>query len=170
MQNIEIKARCDDFERARSRVIALGGRHHAVLEQEDVYFVVARGRLKLRKMAEAGSYLIFYRRNNAIGPRQSTYERYDTDHALTLEKLLTAAFGVRVIVNKHREVYLIDNVRVHFDRVEGLGNFLEFEAVLEPGMSVEAESAKLEAFMQHLEIEPDALIAGSYADLLAEKP
>ena len=48
-----------------------------------------------------------------------------------LKAALTAALGVRRVVDKRREIFLADNVRIHLDDVAGLGTFLEFEAVLD---------------------------------------
>ncbi len=169
MENIEIKARYDDFARARSVVARLGGRLVQKVKQRDVYFHVPRGRMKWRTGETPGGELIFYERPDATRPRSSRYQIYLSSAPEQLEPMLRAALGVRVVVEKTREVYLIDNVRVHLDVVQGLGTFVEFEAVMSPERDAEAEREKLENWMQEFGIAPAQLVAQSYADLLEKR-
>jgi adenylate cyclase class IV len=55
---------------------------------------------------------------------------------------------------------------VHLDRVEGLGEFLELEVVLEEGESAEAGTAEAHALMARLGIGTEQLVQGAYVDLL----
>ena len=38
---------------------------------------------------------------------------------------------IRSRVVKRRELWLLDNVRIHLDEVEVIGNFIEFEAIVD---------------------------------------
>jgi predicted adenylyl cyclase CyaB len=70
-----------------------------------------------------------------------------------------------VVVEKHREILLYENVRIHLDQVAGLGEFLEFEAVLGEGDNAADGHRKVDWLTQRLGISTDRLIQGSYADL-----
>ena len=47
----------------------------------------------------------------------------------TLKEILIAAIGKKVVVDKQRQIYFIDNVKFHIDTVKGLGSFMEIEAI-----------------------------------------
>ncbi len=53
------------------------------------------------------------------------------------------------------------------DRVEGLGDFLELEVVLEEAEEPEAGEAIAQDLMEKLGVLPHQLIDGAYIDLLA---
>lgn len=167
MQNIEVKARCDDFAYVREAIKTLGGVWHQALDQRDVYFAVARGRLKLRDFGDGSGQLIYYLRDDAGEPRLSDYHIYTTKNPAVLEQVLSQAHGVRAVVEKRREVHLIRNVRVHLDEVSKLGRFLELEAVLGAGSDLAEETATVHHLLQQFRISPQAIVPQSYLELLA---
>ena len=63
---------------------------------------------------------------------------------------------------------LLDHVRIHLDRVEGLGDFVEFEAVMGDGDTPATEEAKLRRLMADLGISDNDLESRAYADLLRD--
>ncbi len=83
---------------------------------------------------------------------------------------LDAAYGTLVTVTKRRRLLLWEGVRIHLDEVEGLGSYLELEAVAEagPDSDLSAERDKVERLRAELGIEDQDLIATSYSDLLLE--
>jgi predicted adenylyl cyclase CyaB len=169
MRNIEIKARAKDLRASEAVARKLTGRSaHARLRQIDTYFRAPVGRLKLREVSgtEKKSELVFYRRENAAGPKRSDYCIAPVIDAGAMKALLTRVFGVLTVVKKKRTAYLYKNVRIHLDKVDGLGNFIEFEAVMKKGAS-EAEGKKLVAkLMNMFSLAPRDLVGGSYSDLL----
>ena len=64
-----------------------------------------------------------------------------------LKALLTEMLGVHRIVKKCREIWLHENVRIHLDAVEGLGAFMELEAVYDGSPAAEAEQQKKVAYL-----------------------
>jgi adenylate cyclase class IV len=62
-----------------------------------------------------------------------------------------AALGSRGEVGKRREVWHWFNVRIHLDEVEGLGSFVEFEAVLGEDAGVVPSRQRLHQLGQALE-------------------
>ena len=165
--NVEIKARVRDRERLMEMAASLSGGPPAVLHQEDTFFRVPAGRLKLRKLAPTRGELIFYRRPDQPGPKSSDYSISVTSEPDTRREVLAAALGIVGVVRKARWLYLVGQTRVHLDRVEALGDFVEFEVVLHPGQSEEQGQAIAADLMRRLEIDPEDLVAGAYLDLLA---
>lgn len=113
--------------------------------------------------------LIFYRRADAAGPKESFYQLAPVDAADALRETLSLAHGQAGRVRKHRTLFTIGRTRVHLDRVEGLGDFLELEVLLEDDeTSAQGEEAALD-IMDKLGVQKSALVACAYVDLLAEK-
>ncbi|MCX6567418.1 MAG: class IV adenylate cyclase [Candidatus Aminicenantes bacterium] len=169
MRNVEIKARVRDLEDFSARLKALKPKKPRVLVQEDVFFFVPRGRLKLRILGPKSGELIYYDRPDLPGPKASDYELVRTAEPGKLRHVLTAAFGVRGIVKKVRMISLIGQTRVHLDEVGGLGLYMELEVVLEPGQTVAAGTAIARDLAKKLGIKTSDFVAGAYLDLL-EKP
>jgi Adenylate cyclase, class 2 (thermophilic) len=69
-------------------------------------------------------------------------------------------------VRKHRALYLIGRTRVHFDKVEDLGDFLELEVVLAEGESAQSGVDVARELMVKFGVEPSQLIEDSYLDLV----
>jgi len=164
--NIEIKARCTDLAAIRSILQQHNAEFVGEDHQIDTYFDVAEGRLKLREGTIEQS-LIHYHRPDQAGPKPSTVTRYEPEAPAELKGVLEEALGVWVVVDKRREIYFIDNVKFHLDRVKGLGTFVEIEAI---GQNEEGEPDELQAqcqqYMTLFGLSSDALIADSYSDLL----
>jgi homotetrameric cytidine deaminase len=169
-RNVELKARDPEPARTLERALAAGAEDHGVLEQRDTYFAVARGRLKLREQEPGGATLIAYERPDDGGERVSDYRLVPVPDAAGLRAALAQAAGVRVTVVKRRRLLVWEGVRIHLDEVEGLGSFLELEAVAAPGSDLHREKARLAHLRDALNIAGDDLTSGSYADALAAAP
>jgi len=168
--NIEIKAIYQNLERAHTIAISLGAEPGISQYQHDTYFRVESGRLKLREIADA-AWLIPYIRPNELTAKRSDYEVMDVRNPERTRNLLAQILGVSVVVEKHREIYLLGNIRIHLDKVIDLGHFIEFEAVFDPSDPAAEESnrAKIERLMIDFEIDEASLMSESYHDLLVRK-
>jgi len=164
--NVEIKARVGDLDSLERRLAPLSDDGPIVLEQEDVFFGCASGRLKLRRFAEGHGELIHYQRPDTAGPRTSTYHRAPVEEPAALRDVLARALGVRAVVRKQRRLYLKGPTRIHLDRVEGLGNFVELEVVLAPDQSAAEGQRIAEELMATLGIRTEDLASVAYVDLL----
>jgi len=163
--NIEIKARCSDQDRIRNVLKSRHAEFRGEDHQIDTYFKVQRGRLKLRE-GNIEKALIYYEREDAQGPKKSEVILYK-DPSPSLKDILAKSMGIFVVVDKQREIYFIENVKFHIDTVQGLGSFVEIEAVDKDG-SIE-ESRLLEQcryYLAHLAISEEDQVAESYSDLL----
>jgi len=164
--NIEIKARVRDFGEIRSRAEKLSDTPVEVIPQEDVFFNVPQGRLKLRILAPDRGQLIYYTRPDQEGPKRSDYHIAHTADPDGLKHVLGLAYRTRGVVEKTRYLYLVGQTRVHLDDVKGLGHFMELEVVMREGQS-DAEGEKIaEDLMAGLGVERSDLIDGAYMDML----
>jgi adenylate cyclase class 2 len=167
--NLEIKARDPAPGQTFASARALGAVETGTFFQTDTFFCVPYGRLKLRE-SDQGAELIEYERRDAAQAKPSVYHRLAVDDAGAVRELLAAELGVGAVVEKHRRLLVKNNIRIHLDRVRGLGTFVELEAVVPPGHRPEAELPRIKALRQALGISDDRLVAGAYADLLLESP
>jgi len=165
--NVEIKARVGDLESLTAAVAALADGPPELLEQEDTFFDCPRGRLKLRRFGDGSGELIFYRRADGEGPRESRFTKAAVDPAAT-GRLLADALGVAGSVRKRRTLYRCGQTRIHLDRVDRLGDFVELEVVLDEGQTAAEGEAVARELMSRLGIGDDDLVAVAYVDLLAQ--
>ncbi len=164
--NIEIKARARDFSGIRSRAEALSDTPVQVIPQEDTFFPVGQGRLKLRVRNPEPAQLIYYERADQGGPKRSDYHIFETSDPEGLKQTLGRALGIRGVVRKTRYLYLVGQTRVHLDDVEGLGQFMELEVVMRPDQPDADGQAIAGELMAKLGVEPSDLLEGAYMDLL----
>jgi predicted adenylyl cyclase CyaB len=165
-RNIEIKARIADLGPIRQRAATLTSEPTEVFEQTDTFFVVPRGRLKVRAFADGSGELISYERADQHGPRQSVYSRVPSQDAAALCDALSRVLSIRGRVEKHREVIMVGRARIHLDRVARLGSFLEIEVVMADGEPDEAGRREAEELLRALEIPSATLLAHAYIDLI----
>jgi adenylate cyclase class IV len=166
-RNIEIKARIGDLAPIRQKAAMLASGPAEVLEQTDTFFVVPRGRLKVRAFADGSGELISYDRADQHGPRPSHYSRVRCQDATALCNALSRVLSIRGTVEKQREVILVGRTRIHLDRVARLGSFLEIEVVLADGEPEDVGRREAEELLRALEIPSAALVAHPYIDLIA---
>jgi predicted adenylyl cyclase CyaB len=166
-RNVEIKAHIDSVESLASKIAAIASEGPIEIVQDDTFFVCESGRLKLRMFSDHDGELIFYRRPNRRGPKESFYLRSCTSSPETLRDSLSLAYGQAGRVRKRRTLFLAGRIRIHLDRVEGLGDFLELEVVLAENESSEAGVREANELMEKLGVAPSQLVEHAYVDLLA---
>ncbi len=178
MQNIEYKAELRDLPLARTIARSLGAVLAETMQQTDTYYNVPDVRLKRRdivwvEQANYGQELvgadtlteyIRYTRADAARPRAS-------DYAVFTPEQFRARFGesplpVRATVRKIRELYLYKGVRIHLDRVESLGTYIEFESPVTPDRPEPEARALVADLLEAFRPAMGEAIAKGYADLL----
>jgi predicted adenylyl cyclase CyaB len=164
--NVEIKARLRDVQEQSRLAASLSDGSPELIAQEDTFFNVPVGRLKLREFGNGSGVLVQYEREDSEGPTESRYVLSTTREPETLKEALAKALGVRAVVRKRRTVYLVGQTRIHLDEVESLGSFVELEVVLRTGEELAYGAAIAEELMSKLRIEKDDLIRDAYVDLL----
>ena len=170
-RNIEIKAKLsgDQYERIRQKSSELASHGPELLLQTDTFFECTKGRLKLREFGDGSAELIQYERADCEGPKASSYIRSRTSEPAALLEALRAALGIRGIVRKRREVFLVGNTRIHLDAVDQLGSYLELEVVLGSSDTDDSGQQTAAELLQQLGVENTCLVSGAYIDLLEQR-
>lgn len=165
-RNIEIKARVERLGELEALAASIADQGPIAISQDDTFFGCPSGRLKLRAFSADKGELIFYRRADAAGPKESYYLITPTAAPDDLRASLSEALGQIGRVRKQRTLYLAGATRIHLDRVEGLGNFMELEVVLGEGQTAEQGIEIAHELMARLGIADDQLVEGAYLDLM----
>jgi homotetrameric cytidine deaminase len=171
LRNVELKARDHDPERTLAAALGHGAVDQGVLSQVDTYFAAREGRLKLREEAGAAT-LIAYARADEAAARTSAYHLVAVPDPAALKAALDDALGTVVVVQKRRRLLLWEGVRIHLDAVEGLGTWLELEAVVVGGTGssdLAAEHRKVAELRAVLGLADEDVVAGGYAAMLLER-
>lgn len=164
---IEIKARVNSLDPIREKIGSWGTELQGTYLQTDTYFNTVSDRLKMREVdGEPTAMLIYYDREDIPDPKQSDILIVETGEPETLKAILGRSIGVKVVVEKTREIYQHQGTQVHLDMVEGLGTFIEFER---PITDLPEDRRVLEALMEELNITAGDLVTVSYSDLKLEK-
>lgn len=177
--NFEFKARHQNIQAAEQLLLAHqsfseGGLAHSPTfigedHQIDTYFNVPAGRLKLRE-GNIEQALIFYQRSNDAAAKQSDVTLYPHTAGSSLKTILTQSLGVKVVVDKHRRIYFLENVKFHFDTVQDLGNFVEVEAIDKHGsIGLEKLKAQCLHYQNLFGIRHEDMLPASYSDMLLAK-
>jgi len=134
--------------------------------QTDTYFNVPAGRLKLRS-GNVERNLIFYRRDDAASPKRSDVWLAPCPEPAPLLELLTAALGIRCVVEKRREIYFHGQTKIHIDEVPSVGSFIEVEVIADPNHADPNDMrATCEAWMQRFGVRQEDLVSSSYSDMI----
>jgi homotetrameric cytidine deaminase len=164
-RNVELKARDPDPAATLAAARAHGATDAGLLTQRDTYFGALDGRLKLRE-EDGGATLIAYARADAATARTSAYHLAPVPDVAATTAALEAAIGITVVVAKRRRLLLWQDVRIHLDEVEGLGAWVELEAVAPPESDLTAEHAKVAELRGVLGIVDDRVTERGYAAML----
>jgi predicted adenylyl cyclase CyaB len=165
-RNVEIKARIENPDGLFETVKALAEFGPVHISQDDTFFVCSNGRLKLRVFSPTNGELIFYQRPDSAGPKESLYSIVPTTEPDSLRDLLTSSLGQAGRVRKTRTLFLTGRTRIHLDRVQGLGDFVELEVVLKDGEPAGAGIREATELLSRLEISNRNLVERAYVDLL----
>jgi adenylate cyclase, class 2 len=166
--NFEFKARTNRLNELEKNLLSLNPKFIGEDHQTDTYFNVNKGRLKLRE-GNIENSLIYYERPDTAGAKQSNVLLYQHKPDPALKEILTKTLSVKVVVEKIRKIYFIDNVKFHFDTVEDLGNFIEVEAIDETGaIGLEELQRQCRHYADYLKIQLEDFVSQSYSDLILE--
>ncbi len=167
-QNVEIKARISDIESLSVQVRAISDSRPEILNQEDTFFNSASGRLKLRRFSDSQGELIYYERSDSEDPTECRYLITSTSEPEIFIEILSRSNGILGIVRKTRTLYTIGQTRIHLDKVDELGEFIELEVVLHPDQSVADGICIANDLIKRLGIVKSDLVDSAYIDLLKE--
>lgn len=169
MKNLEIKAAYSFHSVAVKAIKTIKAKYIGQLVQKDIYYRVPCGRLKLRSINKKQHELIYYHRPERRKARYSSYEIIRIKEPHLIDKIFSKSLGRLVVVEKKRELYVYQNVRIHLDTVKKLGSFLEFEIVCRSAKDEFEAPKKMKFLLKKFGISSGDLIAASYSDLLSMK-
>ena len=176
--NIEFKATTNKLEELE----ALLQQHNSLFigedHQVDTYFNMnshppqsfggQAGRLKLRE-GNIENALIHYEREDTAGVKASHVLLYHHKPDKALKEILIKTLGIKAIVDKRRRIYFIDNVKFHFDTVDGLGTFVEVEAIDKDGtMGKEKLQVQCNQYAALFGIRAEDYCPASYSDMILQ--
>jgi len=167
MRNIELKAHLPNMAEAEKACNKMEATFELNITQIDTYFKIPNGRLKLRECSPGNNELIHYHRADVADTKASEYSIVLVDAAI--KEQLTQALGLLIVVDKVRGLWLWKNVRIHLDTVEGLGTFIEFEAVLSDEHDDADGHQKLNWLQKEFNILQEHIIDVSYSDMMLAK-
>ena len=166
--NFEFKARALNVDSLEKKLLELNPTFIGEDHQTDTYFNVKKGRLKLRE-GNIENALIYYERSDSADAKQSDVLLYQHPAEKSLKEILIKVHGVKVVVDKIRRIYFMDNVKFHFDRVENLGTFVEVEAIDKAGnMDVNTLKEQCSRYAILFGITTKDYISHSYSDMILE--
>ena len=167
--NVEIKAKSEKNKSIREILKARNATFKGEDHQIDTYFNTNNGRLKLRE-GNIENKLIYYKRENKKGPKNTEIILFNSSPDSTLKQLLTESNGILTKVDKKREIYFIENVKFQLDNVKGLGTYIEIEAIDKEGnIGQEKLLEQCKHFMELFNLSESDLVSVSYSDLILEK-
>ncbi len=167
-QNLEFKAKSSQEKNQAIRLllISMNAQFKGLDHQLDTYFNVSKGRLKLRQ-GNIENNLIYYERSNEAGQKISDVSLVKVEDAKALRDLLAKSHGVLAVVDKKRDIYFVDHVKIHLDEVSGLGSFLEVEVINSSGQFSEEELKKTcDHFQKIFKVEKPDFVSHSYSDMI----
>ena len=170
-KNYELKVKLHNYDvakwKADSYIHRFKNKHHFLEVQKDIYYYKVDGkRLKLRIINNEYGHLVYYDRKDSRNKRVSKYFLSDTKNPFELDKILRKFFKVQLVVNKTREIYTVKNLRIHLDRIQAVGIFLEFEIIYK---SLGEAKILMKELMKYFNIKRSDLIKDSYSDLILKK-
>jgi len=169
IKNFEFKAKVNEIEPYENKLLTLHPEFKGLDHQVDTYFNVPHGRLKLRE-GNIENSLINYDREDVAGSKESQVILYKHESNIALKYILTKQLGVKAVVDKKRKIYFIGNIKFHFDVVEGLGTFIEVEAIDEnEAFTMDELKSQCDTYFRFFRLTEKDIIDRSYSDLILEK-
>uniref|UniRef100_A0A1I7XUI8 CYTH domain-containing protein n=1 Tax=Heterorhabditis bacteriophora TaxID=37862 RepID=A0A1I7XUI8_HETBA len=167
-QFIVLKARVDNMEAAENSIFDLTESLGSCFLQEDVYFNVPTGNLKLRIMhPNRCGQLIFNSLSKQSGHKLSESQVTEVEDVYSIRATLGAALGERGAITKKRRVFVMDDVRIYLDDVDQIGQFIDI-AVNLSSSDPEQCYKRATSIRTRLNIREDSIVPTAYLDLLME--
>jgi len=113
--------------------------------------------------------LVLYARPDKKEAKVSDYDiiYFDKKQAQALKAVLKKAYGEKVVVKKKRRLWIYKNTRIHLDKVEKLGTFLELETLVKKDLA--SARKEYDKVVNFLSLDSYKKLEKSYSDMLLEK-
>ncbi len=176
MIEVEVKIKLKDLNEFKKKLLELGVKRLGEWFEEDIYFKhpsvdfkATDEALRLRRVD--GKINLTYK-GPKISSNSKTREEIDVEVVdfntvrLLFEKL---RFQVLTRVAKKREVYLFEEIKISLDKVEDLGDFAEFEILIEYERHVKEAEEKVFNLLRRLGFNKSNSVTLSYLELILHK-
>lgn len=176
MIEVEIRAKIENIESLKNKIIKLGGKHITTEKQVDKIFgrekdldkehKIIEGRFSARVRQKEEKILVELKeiRRTGAGLEFSSPLTKIEHGAYFLSKL---DYNEAFIISKIREVYKLDDFEISLDQVEKLGDFIEIEHHDKSGNDEEKALRECKELLNKLD--PEAQIENKkYGDLMQE--
>jgi predicted adenylyl cyclase CyaB len=168
---VELKAKVEDHTYLREKLLELGASYRGIFNQIDTYFKALSGRLKIRVTeGEKDAQIVYYERSDVPSVKTSHIILVKAHPKENVMDMFKKIFRIHIVVDKIREIFMLNGTQIHLDRVTNLGFFIEFERPTR-NESHEIHKSKeiLDILMRRLNISEERLESFSYSDLLSRK-
>lgn len=133
--------------------------------QTDTFYETDTGKLKHRQ-GNIENVLIHYKREYSGGLQKTEVLLYLKNPSPTTVAQVCDGKQVMAQVKKFRKIFFIENVKFHIDHLEGLGHFVEIEAIdLEGSLGTEVLRHQLNYYKGLLQIADEYVVNDSYVNL-----
>ena len=171
MINIELKVSVKDFKETIRHLKKIGASSTGKFSQVDTYYKSRNRRLKIREIDHKIYQLITYYRKDQAESKISDYtiKKLDKKELKRYKWHLSRTNGKSIKVCKKRELWLYKNTRIHLDKVQELGRFIELETVVKDPSDLQQLEKEHQEIINLLNLSAFTKIGRSYSDLLLEK-
>ena len=165
MRNIELKVKLN-LKDIQAYLDTIKPSYIGRLKQKDTYFLLGNERLKIREENDKAE-LVYYVRENKAESRDSRYFilRLNKHFLGFIKNVLCLLLGVKKVVEKQRELYIYKNTRIHLDKVDRLGEFLELETMVKDDSKYGEYQLEQIKIISLLHLYNYQKVAFSYSDL-----
>ncbi|MGA2666793.1 MAG: class IV adenylate cyclase [Patescibacteria group bacterium] len=171
MINVELKVSVKDFKGIIFHLKKIGAGSKGKFSQVDTYYKSKNGRLKIREIDHKFYQLITYYRKDQAESKISDYtiEDLNKKELKQYKWRLSRTNGKSVKVSKKRELWIYNNTRIHLDKIQGLGKFIELETVVKNPDDLQQLEKEHQEVINLLNLSSFTRVSKSYSDLILEK-
>jgi len=161
--NIEIKAKIDSHDKIRKLLKNFKAEYIGIDFQTDTFFNVRNGSLKLRE-GNLEDKLVY---EEIDVDEKKKVLLYHTHKNSSLKEILEKTYGIAEVVEKHREVYSIENVRFYIDFISTKGSYLGIEARGRNNSHTKEElQSQIDYYISLFQLTEWKYIQNSYTDMV----
>ncbi len=131
-QDFTIKAKVVRADKIEETLLEINGTFIGVDHQKDIYFKVAKGKLKWRQ-GTIENLITHYERIEAQGLEKTIVYRYDLNPTLEEISKLYKDFTEIGSIEKERKIFYLGNIKIHLDKMNDNQTFIEIEVIDKEG-------------------------------------
>lgn len=140
--------------------------------QLDTFFDVPTGYLKIRQDEDGQTVLVAYHRDTDVSSNSHRPSDFKLAPVADGHKMIAALGHVLpkgLTVVKQRDFWMYQNTKIHVDKIDGLGVFVELETLVGPFCSAAQAAEECKAVIKWLQLDREKPIGVPYVELLRKK-